>query len=190
MRDTVKVRKVGESLVVTVTRPLAEISGIAEGDLLIIEVLDSGRLMMFKDKQPDRVIGIVELELEVLESRHHEKIAERELMVAEYTNSMPTRHPGIEDQYIMEGAMKEINWDIAKIETEVSERKLELFKVDGRASRFKYDIGDRVTANDKAPGDYKGRSGAIAIRGPGKAEYGVMFDGGKDVEYLNSWWLD
>ena len=190
MRETVKARKVGESLVVTVTKPIAEMCGITEGDSLTIEVLDSGRMMMFKDKQPDRAIGMVELELELLESRCREKVAERALMVSEYNNSMPTAHPGIDDQYIMEGSMKEINWDVIKIETQIAERMLELFKMDGRTPRFKFDVGDSVTVNDKAPGDYRGRSGTIAVRGPGKTEYGVMFDGGKDVEYLNSWWLD
>lgn len=190
MRENVKARKVGESLVVTITKTVAEASGIEEGDPLIVEVLGNGRLMMIKDKQPNPTIGVIELELELLESRRHEKLAERELMLSEYNNSMPSAHPGIDDGTIMEGTMKGINWDIAKLDTQIAEKRLELFKVGGRAPRFKFDVGDRVTANNKAPSDYRGRSGTIAIRGPGKAEYGVMFDGGTDVEYLNSWWLE
>lgn len=57
----------------------------------------------------------------------------------------------------------------------------------------KFDIGARVKANDKAPGDYEGRSGTVFARTPRKSEYGVVFDGepGKaDTGYLDSAWLE
>ena len=55
---------------------------------------------------------------------------------------------------------------------------------------WKFVLGDRVVANEKAPGDYEGKSGTIVERGPGKVEYGVILDGEKQTVYLNSWWLD
>jgi len=59
-------------------------------------------------------------------------------------------------------------------------------------TRQKFQVGDRVRANAKAPGDYEGREGVVVEPGPGKAEYGVRFDDGRvpRPEYLNSWWLD
>ncbi len=51
-------------------------------------------------------------------------------------------------------------------------------------------MGDRVIANEKAPGDYEDFYGSIVERGPGKAEYGVRFDRKEEPEYLNSQWLD
>src|SRR4051812_4800272 len=55
----------------------------------------------------------------------------------------------------------------------------------------KFQVGDEVLVNDKAPGDYAGRRGRIALRGPGRAEYRVEFaDGGHAYGYLMSWWID
>jgi hypothetical protein len=56
--------------------------------------------------------------------------------------------------------------------------------------KVKFRVGDRVIANDKAPGDYRGRVGTIAEHVRGRVEYGVRFDGEAVVEYQNSWWLD
>ena len=52
----------------------------------------------------------------------------------------------------------------------------------------KFNPGDIVVANEKAPGDYPGRQVTIVERGPGITEYTVNFDG--RIVYLNSWWLD
>ena len=56
--------------------------------------------------------------------------------------------------------------------------------------KTKFEVGARVRANENAPGDYQGREGIVAKRGPGKSEYGVQFEGKTLVEYLNSSWLD
>lgn len=56
--------------------------------------------------------------------------------------------------------------------------------------RPKFEPGAFVKANDKAPGDYQGREGVVFERGPGKAEYGVRFQGVPAFGYLQSAWLD
>ncbi len=63
-------------------------------------------------------------------------------------------------------------------------------KLGGRKTKFS--IGDRAQANDKAPGDYEGRVGAITEVGPGRAEYGIRFTDGQEPStgHLMSWWLD
>ena len=61
-------------------------------------------------------------------------------------------------------------------------------KVNGK---YKFGVGEPVKANDKAPGDYRGRVGVVVLRGPGKCEYGVQFDGdARGVGFLGSWCLD
>ena len=55
---------------------------------------------------------------------------------------------------------------------------------------WKFALGDRVMANDKAPGDYESLRCTIVERGPGKVEYGVRFDGQEETVYLDSQWLD
>jgi DNA processing protein len=54
--------------------------------------------------------------------------------------------------------------------------------------KHKFKPGDRVIANEKAPGDYQGRQATVVAHRPGKAEYAVNVDG--HIAYLNSRWLD
>lgn len=52
----------------------------------------------------------------------------------------------------------------------------------------KFQIHDRVIANDHAPSDYRGHRGVVTEVGPRRAEYGVRFAVGPC--HLMSWWLD
>lgn len=52
----------------------------------------------------------------------------------------------------------------------------------------KFQIGDRVMANEKAPMDYRGRLGTITQIGPGKSEYGVTFE--HKPGFMMSWWIE
>ena len=58
--------------------------------------------------------------------------------------------------------------------------------------RGKFELGDRVRANDKAPGDYRERVGHVSELGPGQSEYRVEFDDGEQptTGYLQSAWLE
>lgn len=61
----------------------------------------------------------------------------------------------------------------------------------GSKGKHKFGVGDLVKANDKAPGDYRGRIGRVVSRGPGRCEYGVQFDvDARGVGFLDSWCLD
>ncbi len=52
----------------------------------------------------------------------------------------------------------------------------------------KFYIGEKVVGNDKRA-SFRDRRGIVLRYGPGKAEYLVRFDDGRE-EYVNSWWLD
>jgi hypothetical protein len=57
--------------------------------------------------------------------------------------------------------------------------------------KYKFDVGELVKANDKAPGDYRGGVGVVVLRGPGKCEYKVQFKGdARGLGVLDSWRLD
>jgi hypothetical protein len=62
-------------------------------------------------------------------------------------------------------------------------------KADRQKGKWKFIAGTRVRANEKAPGDYEGLWGSVFQRGPGKCEYGVLFENARPG-YLNSFWLD
>lgn len=57
-------------------------------------------------------------------------------------------------------------------------------------ARWKFEVGAAVIANSQAPGDWPGKTGVIAERGPGRTEYGVRAEGSEVTEYVNSWWVD
>ena len=54
--------------------------------------------------------------------------------------------------------------------------------------RWKFNRGDKVVANEKAPADYRGRQGIVIGHGPDRSEYIANING--QIAYLNSWWLD
>ncbi len=59
-------------------------------------------------------------------------------------------------------------------------------------AKAKYQVGDKVRANEKAPGDYEGRDGVVTDRAP-KSQYQVEFvpmTGNASFGCLDSWQLD
>jgi hypothetical protein len=57
--------------------------------------------------------------------------------------------------------------------------------------KAKFQIGERAIANDRAPGDYSGRTGTVLQHKADTSEYRVQFDGDSRVPgWLSSWMLD
>ncbi len=126
MIDKVRVRKVGDSLTVTVTKPIAEAAQISEGDTLMLETTTDGKIIIRKESTSMQSMSRTELEIAFLEKKKARIEAEITLAVSEHNNSMPTAHPGIDDDLIMEGSVKEWQWEIAKTEEEIAKKRLEL----------------------------------------------------------------
>ena len=131
VKDNVRARKVGESLVVTLTKPVLDKTGIAAGDQLLLETITNGRVIVRKEPPSMPATQSVELELEVLKKRQAALQAEVEYVVAQHNNSMPSHHPWVDDENIMEGQMKYMRWEIAKLDTAIAEKRLELYEIGG-----------------------------------------------------------
>ena len=58
----------------------------------------------------------------------------------------------------------------------------------GKRGRYKFCPRDRVAGNDERA-DYRQCRGTVIKYGPGKGEYLVRFDDGRE-EYVNTEWLD
>jgi hypothetical protein len=57
--------------------------------------------------------------------------------------------------------------------------------------KAKFQLGEQVTANDKAPGDYKGQRGVVLQHLSRSSEYQVQFDGdNRGPGWLSSHMLD
>jgi hypothetical protein len=53
-------------------------------------------------------------------------------IICQHKYSMPTDHPWVEDETITEAGMLQINWGMAKLDTAIAEKRLELFEVGGK----------------------------------------------------------
>lgn len=131
IRSTVKVRRVGDTLVVTLTKAVVEETGMTVGDSLILETLNNSRILVRKESVVSTPLLRLELELKVLQKHLGELLAESRLAEYEANNNMPTKHPGIEDPAIMPLFEREMHWDLAKCEREIAEKELEIFEAGG-----------------------------------------------------------
>ena len=129
----VKARRVGDSVVITLAKPVLAATGISDGDSLLLEALAEGRILIAKEDKAVSIPKKLELELVVLKARKDAIQAEKELAVHEYSSSMPTAHPGIEDAVIMEGSVREWTWELRKVELEIAQKQLQLFELTGIA---------------------------------------------------------
>ena len=128
---TVKARKVGDSIVMTLPKQVLESTGFSEGVTLMLESNSEGFLSVRKENDKVSNLKEAELELAVLNRKLEVVIAESDLAVSEYNHSMPTVHQGITDQYIMESFMKEMNFKGSEIRLEIAEKELEIYRMSG-----------------------------------------------------------
>ena len=128
---TVKARKVGDSVVMTLPTRILTATGFKEGDSLLLETNRAGFLSV--QKEYDKVSNLKEakMELEILRRKLEVVNAEADLAVSEYNNSMPTVHPGVTDSDIMEGFMKEMNFKRSKVQLKIAKKELAIYQVGG-----------------------------------------------------------
>ncbi len=131
VRDTVKARKVGDSVVITLTKPILDAVEISEGDSLVLETTTSGRVIARKEGPLMAASERMELELELVEKKRAALDAEMSYIVVQHNNSMPSDHPWVEDDSIMEGVMHEMQWQRSKLDIEIVEKRLELLDSGG-----------------------------------------------------------
>ena len=131
IQTTVKARRVGDSIVMTLPISVLEATGISDGDSLLLQAGESGFLSVRKESDKVAKLEEAAMELEVLQRKLGVLEAETELAISEHNNSMPTIHPGIDDSTIMEGYMKEMVFKRRKVQLEVAEKELEIYRMGG-----------------------------------------------------------
>ena len=130
-RDTVKARKVGDSVVITLTKPILDAVEISEGDSLVLETTKSGRVIVWKEGRLVTASERMELELELVEKKRDALDAEMQFIVVQHNSSMPSAHPWVDDASIMDSMMHEMQWQRSKLDVEIVERRLELLASGG-----------------------------------------------------------
>lgn len=129
-REILKVRKVGGTLVVTLTQAVLEQIPIAEGDRVLIEAVPPKRILISKEETVMPNTRRSELELQVLEARHEALDTEISYVIAQNNLNMPTE-PGMNDADIVELRLKQLQHERGKVAVNIAEKRLELFELQG-----------------------------------------------------------
>ena len=129
-RDMVKVRKVGQSIVVTLTQDVLNEVEIEEGDRLLLEPIPPRRIVISKEPKKISSTRRLELELEVLENKRDALKSDQTFLMKQWHLSMPVDERA-KDPAVFDLSIEQINLDISRIEVEISEKKLALFDAQG-----------------------------------------------------------
>ena len=129
-RDTVKVRKVGETLVVTLTQAILGAVDIKEGDRLLLEAVPPRRVIATKEVNTMPNTQRLELEIGALEARKLALEQEVAFVVMQHNYSMPVEE-GMDDANIVDLTIAQHNRDIARTTSIIAEKRLDLFELQG-----------------------------------------------------------
>ncbi|MGA3187538.1 MAG: hypothetical protein ABSF22_10550 [Bryobacteraceae bacterium] len=125
-RDILKVRKVGGTLVVTLTQAvLAEVS-LEEGDRVLMEALPPRRILISKEVSNMPNTRRIELELQVLEAKYRSFESQISSEVSQY-NSGGSQI----DSNDLDGQVKFLRSEQDKVSVAIAEKNLELFDLQG-----------------------------------------------------------
>ncbi|SRR5260370_1595280 len=124
-RDILKVRKVGGTLVVTITQAILDKISLVEGDRVLIEAVPPKRILITKEEPNMPNTRRIELELQVLEARKESFESQMTYSVAEYNQS------GTIESSDLEYALKFFEAERDKVAVEIAQKRLDLFEMQG-----------------------------------------------------------
>jgi antitoxin component of MazEF toxin-antitoxin module len=133
MRDIVKVRKVGETLVVTLTQSILSEVDLVEGDRVVIEPVPPKRIIITKEEKTVVNTQRACLEIDVLEQKKRAMESEIEFVIAQNNLNIPVE-PAMDQSDIVELRLKQLVWDRDKIDVQLAEKKLEMFDLQGTST--------------------------------------------------------
>src|SRR5260370_28962810 len=128
-RESQKVRRVGQTLVVTRPQSLLEGVPLGEGDKVLIESLPPRKMMITKEGEQMPNTRRAELELEALEKRKAAMDCEADCACVQWNNSDYDDIPDNELDFRV--YMSVLNRNRAKLEAEIAEKRLALFDLQG-----------------------------------------------------------
>jgi antitoxin component of MazEF toxin-antitoxin module len=129
-RDIVRVRKVGDSLVVTLTQPVLSAVDISEGDRLMLEPSPPHRIILSKERKATTSTKRLDLEIEILLKKHAALESEIDYAMAQYNHDMPVDHY-VSDSAGMEVTMRQLQYKRDQVDADLAEKRLELFDLQG-----------------------------------------------------------
>jgi hypothetical protein len=134
MRETVKVRLVAGSVVVSLPSRVLEPLALAPGDRVILEALPPRRIILTKEGAPVPSLQLLELEIEVLEKKMKAIESDRRYKAEQYESNMPTDE-GMEDPAVAILILRGLERDRDQLDVDIAEKRLQLLQIQGRESR-------------------------------------------------------
>ena len=133
MRAIVKIRRVFQSLVVTLAQSLLGEVELQEGDRVLIEAAPPRRIIISKEvaeSMPNT--RQVELELEALETQKTVLQSDITFKTTQWNKDMPVQEDMPDDEATMELTMRQLDYEIAKLDAEIAKKRLDLFELQGQ----------------------------------------------------------
>lgn len=129
-RDILKVRKVGGTLVVTLTQGILDQIPLNEGDRVLIEALPPRRVLISKEEAVVPSTRRLELELELLEAQKQALDSDWKFKAYQHNHSMPCQE-GMADQDVAMLLLYDIEHKRDALAAQIAEKRLELFELEG-----------------------------------------------------------
>ena len=129
-REILKVRKVGGTLVVTLTQSVLEHVKLEEGDRVLIEALPPKRVIISKEEKAMPNTRRIELEIEALEARRTAIQSDLDYKHYQHKSGMPC-DPGMEDNSVAGLALHDLRHQRDEVAAVIAEKRLELFDLQG-----------------------------------------------------------
>ena len=130
MREILKVRKVGGTLVVTLSQAILEETQLVEGQRVLVEALPPKRILISKEEKKMPTTRLVELELESLEAEKRAVDSDLEYKNLQYDQNMPCEN-GMMDSDVALLVLGELRRRRDAIGAQIAQKKLELFDLQG-----------------------------------------------------------
>jgi antitoxin component of MazEF toxin-antitoxin module len=129
-REILKVRKVGGTLVVTLTQSILEQVRVEEGERILVEALPPRRILISKESKDTNNTRRLELEIDAMEARI--KAIDSDIAYKRYqNNSGMACDPGMGDDSIAKLAFHQLTAQRDEIAADLAQKRFELFDLQG-----------------------------------------------------------
>src|ERR1700733_6375267 len=128
MRETVKVRSVAGSLVVSLPQSVLEPVGLKEGDRVVVEAAPPRRLVITKEGKTMTSTQHLEMEIDLLEKKKTAAESDLRYKARQYNDNMPCEE-GMSDNDVAFLILMSIERDRDRLDVEIAEKRLELYNL-------------------------------------------------------------
>jgi len=129
-REILKVRKVGGTLVVTLTQGILDQIPLTEGDRVLIEAAPPRRIVISKEEDVVPNTRRPELELKVLEAKRQAMDSDLKYEIYQHNHCMPCE-PNMRDEDIDMLTMLQLEHQRDVLAAEIAQKRLDLFVLQG-----------------------------------------------------------